>query len=128
MQQESLEAELAAMEDEALTERLIGADHVPVHVPEGASELSSSSLRVYCVLMALRTKTRCRGPGRRRGSSTPTTTSRARDVRPLPSCFYLMYRLGFPAPFHSYPAYLFHCSNTQCTIHNVWGQFDLRAR
>ncbi|KAJ7904464.1 vacuolar-sorting protein SNF7 [Mycena olivaceomarginata] len=36
MQQESLEAELAAMEDEALTERLIGADHVPVHVPEGA--------------------------------------------------------------------------------------------
>ncbi|KAJ7368253.1 vacuolar-sorting protein SNF7 [Mycena albidolilacea] len=36
--QESLEAELAAMEDEALTERLIGADHVPVHVPEGARQ------------------------------------------------------------------------------------------
>jgi len=34
--QEELEAELAALEDEALTDRLMGADHVPIHVPEGA--------------------------------------------------------------------------------------------
>ncbi|KAJ7179200.1 vacuolar-sorting protein SNF7 [Mycena filopes] len=31
-----LEAELSALEDEVLTDRLMGADHVPVHVPEGA--------------------------------------------------------------------------------------------
>ncbi|KAJ7276346.1 Snf7-domain-containing protein [Mycena haematopus] len=36
LQQEELEAELAALEDEALTDRLMGADHVPIHVPEGA--------------------------------------------------------------------------------------------
>jgi len=35
--QEELEAELAALEDEALTDRLMGADHVPVHVPEGVT-------------------------------------------------------------------------------------------
>ncbi|KAK7061676.1 vacuolar sorting protein [Favolaschia claudopus] len=34
--QEELEAELAALEDEVLTDRLMGADHVPVHVPAGA--------------------------------------------------------------------------------------------
>ncbi|KAJ7047422.1 vacuolar-sorting protein SNF7 [Mycena alexandri] len=31
-----LEAELSALEDEVLTDRLMGADHVPVHMPEGA--------------------------------------------------------------------------------------------
>jgi len=34
--QEELEAQLAALEDEALTDRLMGADHVPIHVPAGA--------------------------------------------------------------------------------------------
>ncbi|KAJ7667970.1 vacuolar-sorting protein SNF7 [Mycena polygramma] len=33
---EELQAELNALEDEALTDRLMGADHVPIHMPEGA--------------------------------------------------------------------------------------------
>ncbi|KAJ6539292.1 Snf7-domain-containing protein [Mycena capillaripes] len=33
---EELQAELAALEDEALTDRLMGADHVPITMPEGA--------------------------------------------------------------------------------------------
>ncbi|KAJ7068247.1 vacuolar-sorting protein SNF7 [Mycena amicta] len=34
---EDLARELAELEDEALTDRLMGADHVPMHVPPGAT-------------------------------------------------------------------------------------------
>ncbi|KAF7332147.1 Vacuolar sorting protein [Mycena kentingensis (nom. inval.)] len=37
---DELAKELAELEDEALTDRLMGADHVPVHVPPGASRSS----------------------------------------------------------------------------------------
>ncbi|KAJ7129741.1 Snf7-domain-containing protein [Mycena epipterygia] len=36
--------ELRALEDEALTERLIGAEHVPIHIPEGATKQRASLL------------------------------------------------------------------------------------
>ncbi|KAJ7179943.1 vacuolar-sorting protein SNF7 [Mycena crocata] len=38
---EELQAELSALEDEALTDRLMGADHVPIHMPEGATRVES---------------------------------------------------------------------------------------
>lgn len=42
LSQDELKAELAELEQEDLNERLMGADHVPVHQPAGASRVSES--------------------------------------------------------------------------------------
>ncbi|CAK5275574.1 unnamed protein product [Mycena citricolor] len=41
MPEDELEAELSALEDQVLTERLAGAEHVPLHTPEGANRVRS---------------------------------------------------------------------------------------
>lgn len=41
--QDELKAELAELEQEDLNERLMGADHVPVHQPAGATRISEST-------------------------------------------------------------------------------------
>jgi charged multivesicular body protein 4 len=50
--QEELAAELSALEDEALTDRLMGADHVPIHMPEGAVRADSELVFAVRLLYA----------------------------------------------------------------------------
>ncbi|EIN10916.1 Snf7-domain-containing protein [Punctularia strigosozonata HHB-11173 SS5] len=44
--EDELKAELAELEQEELNDRLMGADHVPIHAPAGPSKVQSSSARV----------------------------------------------------------------------------------
>lgn len=43
--QDELKAELAELEQDELNERLMGADHVPIHTPAGAQRAPGASPR-----------------------------------------------------------------------------------